>query len=224
MLTQAAEALNVRYVMPFAGQYVLGGRLVALNQDRATMPLDLAAKLLRTITEREVITLTPGGTINLKNGEKSAEYIEPNTKQLREYFQSIKKVKFPYEETSRKNWNSPSLDLINSAKPLAEKSKFAKIKPRNSFVIGDGENLVTINIDPNQQYTSVEVGNCPRFDTVTEISMPTELLRRLSTRKRDYKGFTTLHWNQADVGSHFLWRRKGEFELASHSLLNFYGT
>jgi UDP-MurNAc hydroxylase len=224
MLIQAAEALNVRYVMPFAGQYVLGGRLVALNQDRATIPLDLAANLLRTITEREVITLTPGGTINLKNGEKCGDYIEPNTKQLREYLESIKKVKFPYEEASSKNWNSTSLDLINSAKPLAEKSKFAKIKLRNSFVIGDGENFVTINIDPNQQDTSVESGNCPRFDTVTEISMPTELLRRLSTRKRNYKGFTTLHWNQADVGSHFLWRRKGEFELASHSLLNFYGT
>ena len=95
---------------------------------------------------------------------------------------------------------------------------------QNSFAIGDGENLVTINIDPNQRYTSVEAGNCPRFETVTEISMPTELLRRLSIRKRDYKGFTTLHWNQADVGLHFLWRRKGEFELASHSLLNFYGT
>lgn len=224
MLVDAAEALNVKYIMPFAGQYVLGGKLVALNSDRASIPLDQAASQIRLLTEREVITLRPGGAIDLKNGEKDADYVEPNSKKTTEYLAKIGKIKFQYEEVTEKKWNSPSLDLINSALPLAEKSKFVKINSQNSFVIGDGEHFVTVNIDPNQKYTSVKSGNAPLFDSITEITMPAELLRRLSTRKRGYKGFTTLHWNQADVGSHLVWRRKGEYEMASHSLLNYYGT
>jgi UDP-MurNAc hydroxylase len=223
MLVQAAEALDVKYVMPFAGQYVLGGKLAHLNADRATLPLDQAVSYIKSITKREVISVNPNGHIDLLGNTKSADYVEPHFKVLAEYISNISKIKFPYEDSVELTWDNYEEDLLDSARPVAERSKFADISFKNSFVIGDGEKWVTINLDPNHLQTSVEIGKKPRFNSVTEIEMPSALLRRLSTRKVNYKGFTTLHWNQADVGSHFVWKRSGEFDLGSHSLLNFYG-
>jgi UDP-MurNAc hydroxylase len=223
MLVAAADALDVEHVMPFAGQYVLGGRLVDLNADRATLPLNEAVQLIKSITMREVASVNPGGYIDLSEKSKSADYTEPDSATTAEYLSEISKIKFMYEDLDHAAWDDFENDLLKSAKPVAERSRYAKISVKNSFVIGDGTKWVTINLDPNNSETSVEIGNKPRFKDVTEISMPGELLRRLSTRRADYKGFTTLHWNQADVGSHFVWKRSGKFDLASHSLLNFYG-
>ena len=114
-------------------------------------------------------------------------------------------------------------DLISAATPVATRSRLANISIENSFIIGDGENFVTINLDPNDIQTNVMPGVAPIFENVTTITMPTELLKRLTTRVRGYKGFTPMHWNQADVGSHFTWKRHGSYDLASHSLLNFFG-
>ncbi len=222
-LISAADSLDVKYVMPFAGQYLLGGRLATLNSDRATLPLDEAVDYLKTLTKREVISINSFGFINLSDKTKSEDYVEPDDATALEYLSKISKTKFVYEKVDKVPWPDFEQDLLKSASPVAMRSKSAQISLKNSFVIGDGEKWVTINLDPNHAETSVQIGKQPRFENVTEISMDSDLLRRLSTRKTDYKGFTTLHWNQADVGSHFVWKRIGEFDLASHSLLNFYG-
>lgn len=223
MLVTAGNALDVEYLMPFAGQYVLGGRLTGLNTDRATLPLNEAVDLIKSITNREVVSVNPGGFIDLSEKTKSDDYVEPDEITTSKYLGEISKIKFAYETEYQTLWVDFESDLVKSAQPVADRSKHAKISIENSFVIGDGEKWVTINLDPKGVETSVSVGYHPKFGNVTEILMPSELLRRLSTRKSDYKGFTTLHWNQADVGSHFLWKRSGLFDPASHSMLNYYG-
>jgi len=139
------------------------------------------------------------------------------------YLAKISKTKFVYERTGEISWPNFEEDLLRSARQIVTRSKSAQILLKNSFVIGDGEKWVTINLDPDHLETSAAIGYQPQFENFTEIKMDCDLLRRLSTRKTNYKGFTTLHWNQADVGSHYVWKRTGEFDLASHSLLNFYG-
>jgi UDP-MurNAc hydroxylase len=223
MLISAADAVEAKKIMPFAGQYILGGKLTHLNDFRATLPLDEAAILLRQITKREVVTVTPGGNIDLTQGLQSASYVEPSEDVRRTYIQNISKIEFNYEKERSAAWDSVESDLIVAATPVATRSIMAKIQKENSFVIGDGENFVTINLDPQGKRTGVVSGNAPIFESVTTITMPTELLRRLSTRAKGYKGFTPMHWNQADVGSHFVWQRRGEYDLSSHSLLNFFG-
>jgi ribosomal protein L15E len=104
-----------------------------------------------------------------------------------------------------------------------QKSYRSRITHENSFVIGDGMHFVTINLDPTHENSSVEVLSQPKFKNITQISMPTSLLRNLTKRKKNYRGFTPMHWNQADIGSHFLWKREGIFDLNSHMLLNFFG-
>jgi UDP-MurNAc hydroxylase len=222
-LISAANALEVEYIMPFAGQYLLGGRLSHLNADRATLPLDEAVVYLRSITQTQVISVVPSGEFDLSTGMKSADYVEPSSNVLSDYLSKISEVKFSYEVEFLKEWVNPELDLIQAAKPILERSAFVNIGFSNSFIIGDGDNWVTINLDHAKVNSSIEIGKSAVFEDVTEILMPNELLRRLSTRKSGYRGFTPMHWNQADVGSHFIWKRIGKFDLVSHALLNFYG-
>lgn len=222
-LLNAANALEVKEIMPFAGQYVLGGKLVSLNEYRATIPLDEAVKYLQTLTERDVVSVQPGGEIDLTSGTQDPKYVEPDASILELYLNNIEIFDFPYENGSKKRWESVSSDLMSAAQPILDRSKGVRIGLENSFVIGDGVNSVTINLDPAGVSSSVSIGNKPSFNNITYITMSTELLRRLSTRRIGYKGFTPLHWNQADVGSHFKWKRIGTYDLQSHMLLNFFG-
>ena len=116
------------------------------------------------------------------------------------------------------------MDLTNAANAVVLKSKQSLIKVDNSFVIGDDEHKVTINLFKDSEKNFAVYGESPISDIITKITMPQSLLRMLCQRKRDFSGFTPLHWNQADGGSHFLWTRKGEFDLNSHMILNFFGT
>ncbi len=223
MLIEASDAVAARYVMPFAGQYVLGGKLAVLNPDRATIALDKAVEKLRTMTKREVLSVIPGGEINLSSCTKSPDYNEPSNEVYKEYIEQISKKKFSYEKGPERAWESWDQDLLESASKVVIKSRGVKLPFSSSVVIGDGTNFVTINFECYGLGSNVCLGNKPMYETVTEIMVPTALLRNLSSRRSNYKGFTTMHWNQADVGSHFVWKRRGEFEPISHSFLNYFG-
>lgn len=223
MLVSAADAINAQKIMPFAGQYVLGGRLSHLNDSRATLPLDQAVNLIKTMTAREVISVMPGGSIDLSEGWQHESYSEPSNQIKNDYINKISTQVFPYEKGKSEPWETAEHDLFMAATPIADRSKTASIKFGNSFVIGDSNTHVTINLDPTGKQTGVSLGVNPTFENVTTISMPTELLKKLTTRRNGYKGFTPMHWNQADVGSHFIWERDGEYDLNSHLLLNFFG-
>jgi UDP-MurNAc hydroxylase len=222
-LISAADAIDAKMVMPFAGQYMLGGRLAGLNSTRATLPLDEAVSLLKGMTHRELISVQPGGSIDLTESWQDDPYREPSEDVRNRYIQQIEKAIFPYERRSLDTWKRAGEQLINAATPVIKRSRLAGIAIENSFVIGDGTDFVTIDLDPRGTNTNVQLGANPTFENVTTITMPTNLLRSLSTRKAGYQGFTPMHWNQADVGSHFTWQRKGLYDLASHSLLNFFG-
>ncbi len=87
MLAAAADSLHARYLMPFAGQYVLGGRLVGLNADRASVPLDQAVDILRGKTNAEVFAIAPGSSFDLNMGDWSDDYVSHrgNTRRLPEH-------------------------------------------------------------------------------------------------------------------------------------------
>jgi UDP-MurNAc hydroxylase len=222
-LVSAAEAIDAKKIMPFAGQYILGGRLTSLNPSRATLPLDEAVELLKGMTDKEVLSVQPGGSIDLSEEWQDDAYSEPTEEEKNQYLLQIARAMFPYEKRKFEPWTEAAQQLLTAAAPVASRSRLTRIEIENSFVIGDGENFVTINLDPLQLRTSIESGIKPAFENVTTITMPPELLRSLSTRRTGYKGFTPMHWNQADVGSHFTWYRTGLYDLTSHSLLNFFG-
>lgn len=222
MLLAAGEAISAEYIMPFAGQYVLGGSLSSLNSDRAVLPIDEVKEFLSENTCAEIITLNPEGIFNLSTGYKDDDYTEPDKKIYNEYIEKISKVTFPYHNRSQTKINLET--LLKAAAPVIEMSLQLGWNLENSFIINDGTNFLTINLGSDEQDTFASLGENPLFPTVTKITMHQDLLSGLISKRPDYKGFTPMHWNQADVGSHFIWERTGDFNLNAHMLLNYFGT
>jgi UDP-MurNAc hydroxylase len=215
----AANALAARFVLPFAGQYVLGGRLVSLNKDRATVPLDQAAAIVDQACRAEVVTLAPGGSIDFDSDTKDPDYVEPPADVLVAYEERLLSRRFPYENVSLARLTEGELERC-AGLIIQRAAGFGLSRP-SSFIIGDESVSVSIEVGPHGG--RVRSGEYPSGDSVTRISMPYQLLSFLGRRRRGYQGFTSAHWNQADVGSHFIWRRSGEFDLRAHMLLNFFG-
>lgn len=223
-LTLAAEALDARYIFPFAGQYLLGGRLHELNDFLAILPLDKTVEELRKMSNKTILSVEPFGTINLNDITAHKHYTEPASEMRQKYIQEIARVKFPYERTFSTSWENSEHDLIRAAKRVLNLSKSALLSFDNSFVIGDGTHCITINLYKRGNQSTISLGEFPTCPTVTRIKMPENLLRMLCNRRNEFIGFTPLHWNQADGGSHFTWEREGLFDLNAHLLLNFFGT
>ncbi len=220
MLALAADSVSARYVMPFAGQYVLGGRLANLNKDRATLPLDQACLRVARYSKAEVISVVPGGSIDLCADSKDPDYSEPSALVYDEYIGTIQGVSFPYERLE------PALledsELLAAANLIVERAPGYGLGREVSFVIGTNERALTLDLGPSAALA--RLGSSPRFANVTSITMPESLLSYLCRRTARYKGFTAAHWNQADTGSHFVWHRNGDFDLKAHLLLNFFGS
>jgi UDP-MurNAc hydroxylase len=71
---QYIENLNPRYVMPFAGTYVLGGRLASLNDSRGVPDIEEAADYFREKTNSEVVLLNRFNHFDLERNEASKQY------------------------------------------------------------------------------------------------------------------------------------------------------
>ena len=193
-----------------------------MNGQKAGLSIDQAKLYLEKLTKIPIITVRPEGKFNLSTLEKDSDYVEPDSGVYDEYMSKISQATFPYQNSKSKTLDPQK--LIDAALPMIEKSLEYHWNLQNSFVINDGEHFLTINLGATRKDTFAESGNKPLFETVTTISMHPDLLHSLTSKRKDYKGFTTMHWNQADVGSHFRWQRVGNFNLNAHMLLNFFGT
>ncbi len=220
-LAAAADALDAQLLMPFAGQYILGGHLSGLNDTRAVVSLDRAVDILRPKTRAEVFSVEPLGHIDLNSGEKSCDYVEPDRSVLSEYLDSISGAVFPYDRSADIDETELEENLVRAARGITLRMQAIETNHDCSFIIGDGTRAVTVNFEGDLH--SVLLGEDATTSNVTWIKMPTNLLWHLTRRKAGYKGFTSAHWNQAEVGSHFVWKRSGEYDGGAHALLNFFG-
>ncbi len=219
-LAAAANAVEARFLFPFAGQYVLGGKLVSLNGLKSYIPPDVIAPILDRLTAAEVLTLAPWSEFDLIQGDVSKEYIEPDAEVAQSYFDEIEKIPFVYETTGGKKGVSDD-EIVSGLEPVLRRARVMKIQ-KCSVVITDGQAVATIDFAGAR--SKITVGAQPSSKSVTTVVIPPDLLRRLLAKKAGYKGFTNIHWNQGEVGSHFSWHRRGEYVVEAHGLLNFFGT
>lgn len=235
-LGAAADRLGARLVMPFAGQYQLGGHLASLNQHRSIVPLDEAVTWLNDNCTATAISLEPFRPIDLLTDEVGSHWTEPSSQTLTDYLGRISTVPFPYEREGEQ-WTRAADDL-NSAFQRISARVAAFWRPRSTSeqvsiqVIADPslavENAtgceleeVSLTFDFATDRLEGGVNSAPAFENLTRISLDPRLLRRLTHRAPEYRGFTQMHWNQAEIGSHLRWRRNGPYDADAHSYLNF---
>jgi hypothetical protein len=221
-----AETVKAKYLFPFAGQYILGGKLTHLNSYRAVIESDEAVRRIRARGSSVTpFSLKVGAKFDLDNEEVEAEYLEPSKNEINDYVAVISKSKFPYEniKLERILADKEFLEGTTLRQASARVLRLANLTPKAwgvSYFIKTPHISFALNLSENSSFTEK-----PLHDTVTELSMPSELLYHLVLVNKNRKAsFVNVHWNQADGGSHFEWYRKGVFNSEANYLLNYFNT
>ena len=224
VVAQAAKIIGAKAVFPFAGQYLLGGSLAKLNSTRSVLELGDTVDYLNQLGISKVITLAPFATYSLTSGEISEVYQEPDSQLKALYLEDISKELFPYQKQDD-SWPTFDSDL---------KKAFIKIEKLYSDMVRDNQTSIyssgvsfllqgsKYKIQLNYTENGVSLNTGETFQNLTTISADDRLIRNLIRRPENYAGFTPMHWNQAEIGSHFQWERKGEYFPDLHYLFNFF--
>ena len=221
-LVDAATKLRAKYVMPYAGQYVLAGSLSRLNPYRSVVKLEEALKILSANSKSIAIGLNPFSQFDLTTGEIQQAWIEPTEIELREYLNDIEREIFPYQ-LKAEIWDNASTFIESALNSVGlEYTSRSDLAVKDyRITIQTGEISKTIHF--NSGAFKIIDGNYLEVPNTTSLTFDPRLLRRIITRSSGYKGFTQYHFNQAEIGSHIEWQRNGNYNPIT-SLLNFMQT
>ena len=182
------EILKPKYVLPFAGSYVLGGKNVIKNEYLGTTTWDECADFLnKKNMSTKVICMRENQLFDLSQKKLSSNYERIDTGEMKKYFEKIKDEKYVYEKDDK-------VDLVKLQKDLelAKKNLINKISKFNV----DIKSNVVIKIN-NKDLKVIEGKDSDRY---LYCEMDLRLLRRILDRKS--------HWNNAEIGCHINFVRK----------------
>jgi UDP-MurNAc hydroxylase len=207
-LYENLEILNSKYFLPFAGAYVLGGKLAYKNKYLGTMTWDKCIEMLNNkenIQGTEYIALNEGTTFDLDSGEPDCQYQLIDENEIEAYIEStLSKLKYPYE-----------LDEMPDKLKLEEDI--------NKAALAMNERLDRINLIPDMR-VFLEVGEkeipiIKVSDSLSKGSLKCTIDLRLLRRILDRSS----HWNNAEIGCHIEFiREPNYFSPDMHTALQFF--
>jgi UDP-MurNAc hydroxylase len=202
--------------LPFAGEYILGGKQSYLNDYRGVSD----AFEIKLIDENAIV-LSNGGNINLNTKIVENERTAPYDKnKLTQRIDSVKDEKYDYEKDI-----FISIDKINFMRLIKAAAIKAKYKSELDdeyhfiFSILDKDSIIKCRFDLNTKECSVkplEINDEIGYDKFSEIKIDYRYFYGLLT--------TIYHWNNAEVGSHYFTNRHplDNYESKVQSFLNFF--
>lgn len=206
--------------MPFAGQYVLGGRLAPLNAFTSPpkaeeLPEIFDALLLQNGLDSKMVLLNSGEHYDIHEGIASASFDPPDPKARQEYINTVLAPRlFDYE-----------LEEMLPA-DLTEKLREAHAKMHaRQEQYGASKSDWNIYVDAGQEYVyhiplaeGKEVRSVMRNEFVTpylRIGLDYRLLVRILERKA--------HWNNAEIGSHLsFYREPNIYHRSIHLFMSYF--
>jgi UDP-MurNAc hydroxylase len=223
-LAEAANKLHARFVMPYAGQYVLSGSLMDLNKFRSVVSLTEALNFLALNSSATPIAVEPFSRFDLDSESLGKEWVEPTAESVNSYLNEISSYIFPYQR-KKEVWENGQ-QLLESALVRVE------VEYLKRLALGRAEEMYSVTlktenfgktINFNGANVSFTDANNPIYESNTKLDIDERLLKRLILRAEGYSGFTQYHFNQAEIGSHISWSRSGSHNRVT-GLLNFMQT
>lgn len=203
--------------LPFAGKYILGGRLWNINNFRGSIDPLIIKKF-----DKKAVILKDFGK-NLVNLKTKKIYGQRNDAYKNKYFLSaikkIKNFKFEYENDIKIKINQINfIRLLFAAANKAIKKSEIKGNYRYIFVITEKSKIYSkIMLEVNKSKFVLKNGTNFKNKSIkstNEIIIDYRLLYGLLT--------SVYHWDNAQVGSHYLTRRKpNKFVRDAENFLNF---
>jgi hypothetical protein len=208
------EAFKPIFAMPFAGSYILGGKLAILNEYMAKVD----PYALSLLDERIVPLEEPGGFVDLRSrticGRLNGHRDKEEYKKRVEYVAN-KLLNYEYEfniSFDGINWNRLfRCAYANALKHKQYSDKYIiKIRGYNEF----GREVVCVcSLD----------GTCPQITVVKDAAEGPQIFNEeFNLDYRHLFGLLTTYyqWNDAEVGSHIVARRKADYNPNVFKFLN----
>ena len=212
---------NPKFYMPFAGRYVLGGKLTSLMKYKGESTQDEGINyLLQKINQDQNsgIALNIKSYFDLDTKLVSDPYVPENKQEREEYIQNVlSKLKLDYEYEEYPKIES-ILELIPKAYDRFERHrKMINYSVNTSILIElDNENMLLVSVNGNgfKIIKRTEINNYSKY---LYLSLDTRLLYKILQNSKK------AHWNNAEIGCHILWKRTpNEYDRALMYCLNFF--
>ena len=204
------KALNPKYYMPFAGFYLLSGKLSHLNNKRVNSCPYEAKQYFEenypySLKNNKCIVLNRGESFDIKDGSQSKEYIHYSYEEKQKYIDDfLSNIKFDYEK------KDPIQDPIGETHSFLEDcyTRMEKHRKRLDF---STDTSVYIKIDSdNYIYVSMNGGGCYFVDKKHLLNSDKYVTMEMDLRLLVdiLKGPRYAHWDNADTGSHISYTKK----------------
>lgn len=206
------KKMKPKYILPFAGAYVLGGDLHFKNKYLGTTTWDECAKWLtaKDIRPTKVVLLRENDTLNIEEGIADKKYEPINLTEMKRYIEEdLSKIKYPYQLEPTPNHEQLIADIEKASKSMKERMQRFGISSTFSVVIDVFTDRYMIYPTFKHLQIDEEVGD------KLECKLDERLLRNILDRKS--------HWNNAEIGAHInLDRSPNKYEPDLHTGLQFF--
>ena len=207
-LQNAADYIQIfdpKYYLPFAGRYVLGGKLTSLMKHKGESTLDEGFDYLLHHVDQQKnkgIILNMKSYFDLDTELSSDTYIPENESVRENYIQNVlSKLKLDYE-----NDLFPTLDMLLELIPKA----YDRFEHHRKMINYSSDTVILIKLNEEKillipvngsGFKIIEMSEFKKFQQYLFLSLDSRLFYKiLQTPKK-------AHWNNAEIGCHISWKR-----------------
>jgi UDP-MurNAc hydroxylase len=203
-MCEVAKELKAELFQPFAGDYQLGGNLIDKNKFLGVAGKKFSAEFIAARGLRPLI-LNEQGSIDLITGELKATYrkeIEPYEK----WTERVRKIPYDWENEKIPHEEELWSLCFDARQKLYQKQSQLNFFPSYSVSIRSGQ------LNFSFRFEGTTVDNEPNPDLICQLDP--RLLYRILTRRS--------HWNNAEVGCHIDFIRRGSYNPDVHAMMSFF--
>lgn len=211
--------LNPIFVLPFAGTYVLGGKLTNLQKYRGVPEIEEAAAHFSENTNAQVILLNSYECFDLDTKMFSKPYVPTNITDKENYIQNtLSKQLLDYEKVDGHIHQEEIFKLIGNAY-----NRFEKKRKEINF---NSDTMTLIFLDTNlwckisnrgEGFSFIDDDEKNKIEKFVSYKLDIRLLHKI------LQGPRFAHWNNAEIGSHIEFERKPNvFERGLYYSMNFF--
>lgn len=220
------DLVKPRYYMPFAGTYVLGGRLATKNDYLGIPELHEATAYFDDMTgltpKPASVLLNPYESFDLSSGKPTNPYTPVDKKDKSQYIESLSKNKMDYELLPLPEVDEIWEKVYRAYQNMEKKRKQIGFESDTVVVIdvhdpyGDRDGAIVVYMNGNGVVHASKEWR-KHYKKFVRYSLDTRLLNQILS------GPKYAHWNNAEIGSHIEFEREPNvFERGLHHSMNFF--
>lgn len=207
--------LTPRYVLPFAGQYTLCGKLGALNDLRGVPEVEEAGAYFTSNGEAEVVLLNTGQEFNVTDGTRSSPY-EKTDLEAKSRYQSevLSRRTFPFEDdTIPTDFELQDLLAAAFARMTAKRGEAGYGSQTVVYLRLRDDHFARVPFDGGP----LSIADRPAGERRITFNLDSRLLKKILSGPR------FAHWNNAEIGSHIEYdRHPNVFDRGLQHVMNFF--